>query len=230
MAPTESSTFTSPPKPSALTSLLHATTVSKTPQNALAIQVLHNLQHQHLWTDLQLHITRPSTSSSPSATPTRPLSPSNEPIHLSSNPNASIPLPVPMISGRPPAPLYIHPDVQAYMIKNRVKEADIPVELEWVLPMSIGDKWTLRRLAEVFASLPERDTLQWVQVEEPDYTTHDQRQSESNGTAANGKGGPEPYKDAKRILMGMISHAGMGGDGTLVYYIMQEGEVKPRQN
>ncbi len=28
----------------------------------------------------------------------------------------------------------------------------------------------------------------------------------------------------------MRAHEGMGGDGTVVYYIMQEGEVKPRQN
>jgi len=38
------------------------------------------------------------------------------------------------------------------------------------------------------------------------------------------------HQDAKRILLAILSHNGMGGDGTIVYYIMQEGDVKPRQN
>ena len=37
-------------------------------------------------------------------------------------------------------------------------------------------------------------------------------------------------QDAKRVLLAMKAHDGMGGDGTVVYYIVQEGEVKPRQN
>lgn len=215
----------SPPRPSALTTLLNAADVAKTPQNALAIQVLHNLQHQHSWTDLQLHMSRPATSTSPAATP------SSESLHVSSNPNASTPLPLPMISGRPPKPLYIHPDVQAYMIKNRIKEADIPVEVEWVLPMSIGEKWTLRRFAEVFNSLPEREPLDWIQegqirCQTPSSNRHAEQ---GNGEVTNGTISQE-YQDAKRVLMAMLAHAGMGGDGTITYYVMQEGDVKPRQN
>lgn len=38
------------------------------------------------------------------------------------------------------------------------------------------------------------------------------------------------HQDAKRVLLAMKAHVGMGGDGTVVYYIVQEGEVKPRQN
>lgn len=38
------------------------------------------------------------------------------------------------------------------------------------------------------------------------------------------------WRDAKRVLMGMTAASGMGGDGTVVYYVVQEGEVKPRQN
>lgn len=38
------------------------------------------------------------------------------------------------------------------------------------------------------------------------------------------------HKDQKRVLLGMRANEGSGGDGTVVYYIMQEGEVKPRQN
>ena len=36
--------------------------------------------------------------------------------------------------------------------------------------------------------------------------------------------------DAKRVLLAMMSQNGMGGDGTIVYYITQEGAIKPRQN
>ena len=38
------------------------------------------------------------------------------------------------------------------------------------------------------------------------------------------------WKDSKRVLLAMLAHNGMGGDGTVTYYIMQEGDVKPRQN
>lgn len=94
------------------------------------------------------------------------------------------------------------------MIKNAIKEADIPVETEWVLPIALGEKWTLRRFAEVFDSLPDREPLMWMNLEE----------------------NREPHRDAKRVLLAMLSHAGSGGDGTFVYYVMQEGDVKPRQN
>lgn len=33
----------------------------------------------------------------------------------------------------------------------------------------------------------------------------------------------------KRVLLGMVDR-GMGGEGTVVYYVVQEGAVKPRQN
>ena len=72
--------------------------------------------------------------------------------------------------------------------------------------MSLGEKWTLKKFCTVFDALPEREGLE----------TED--------------GGDLTWKDAKRVLMGMLSTNGMGGDGTIVYYIMQEGEVKPRQN
>lgn len=33
----------------------------------------------------------------------------------------------------------------------------------------------------------------------------------------------------KRMLLAMVDK-GIGGDGTVVYYVVQEGAVKPRQN
>ena len=73
--------------------------------------------------------------------------------------------------------------------------------------MSLGEKWSLKKFSRVFDALPPRSTLEAV-----------------------GDVELMEWSDAKRVLMGMLSTNGMGGDGTVVYYIMQEGEVKPRQN
>jgi hypothetical protein len=62
----------------------------------------------------------------------------------------------------------------------------------------------LKRFCAVFDALPARAPLQGVD--------------------------PHSHQDAKRLLLAMLSHQGKGGDGTIVYYIMQEGDVKPRQN
>jgi hypothetical protein len=70
--------------------------------------------------------------------------------------------------------------------------------------MSIGERWTLKRLCAVFDALPTRTPLQGS--------------------------GSHSHQDAKRVLLAMLSHQGKGGDGTIVYYIIQEDAVKPRQN
>lgn len=70
--------------------------------------------------------------------------------------------------------------------------------------MSIGEKWTLKRFSAIFDFLPEREAVEGF-----------------NGFR---------HRDSRRVLLGMLGHNGMGGDGTVVYYIMQEGDVKPRQN
>ncbi len=57
------------------------------------------------------------------------------------------------------------------------------------------------------------------------------RRVEGRGAAdAGGEGEGVQHQDAKRVLLAMKAHEGKGGDGTVVYYIVQEGEVKPRQN
>lgn len=82
----------------------------------------------------------------------------------------------------------------------------------------------------VFDSLDERDV---VRVERPASETNAPAQrngtAKANGRSA-GRGVVYEHKDQKRVLLGMRANEGMGGDGTVVYYIMQEGEVKPRQN
>ena len=69
--------------------------------------------------------------------------------------------------------------------------------------MSMGENRSLRQFAEIFDALPKREYIRVGEYE---------------------------HQDAKRVLLAMMSQNGMGGDGTIVYYIMQEGAVKPRQN
>jgi len=87
------------------------------------------------------------------------------------------------------------------------------VQREWVLPLSLGEKWTLKQFCWVFDGLVERDV---VKVDsEP---------------CEDGVAKKFEWKDSKRLILAMLAHNGFGGDGTVTYYIMQEGEVKPRQN
>lgn len=150
-----------------------------------------------------------------------------------------------LISGLPPRHSYIHPDLQLHLVKHSIPETSLPIQREFVLPLSTAETWTLRRFCAVFDALSERDTI---------VVSAGQAAATAGGggglAAANGNGGgatrvngtahpaanrarPAPlheHRDQKRVLLGMRAREGRGGDGTVVYYIMQEGEVKPRQN
>lgn len=99
---------------------------------------------------------------------------------------------------------------------------ELTVQREWVLPASTGEKWTLKRFAWVFDGLSERDP-----VKVPEKTVED---GEEAGAGAIATGHQFEWKDVKRVVLAMLANNGMGGDGTVTYYIMQEGEVKPRQH
>lgn len=189
---------------SAISSLL-STPTTKSPRESLAIEILHNLQHQHRWTDLKLYtVSSPSSNTStPTTSPTRARTRSKSPARNT----------IFLISGCPPRHSYIHPDLQKWLIKHEVDDVDVPVQREWVLPLSLGEKWSLKQFCWVFDGLSVRDA---VKVSVP---------AEDGGEAASIE-----WRDAKRVLLGMLAHNGMGGDGTVAYYIMQEGDVKPRQN
>ncbi|KAG9546289.1 hypothetical protein KCU71_g9064, partial [Aureobasidium melanogenum] len=128
---TADASTTNEPEPSALQTLLTSTSsTSSHPQHLtnLAVQIAHNLEHQHLWTDLRIHNTSPIDST---------------------------PLPRPMVSGMPPQRLYIHPDEQIALLQTQKKQGktglgEVKAEREWVLPSHLREKWTLRRFAEVF--------------------------------------------------------------------------------
>ncbi|WEW55331.1 hypothetical protein PRK78_000760 [Emydomyces testavorans] len=179
--------------PSALTSLIASTSTTQPPSPiaALSLQILHNLQHQHLWTSLQTH----------------------EPYSLSPQQHT------PLISGFPPQTIYTHPDEQAYMLEHDIRAEDVPVEKEWVIPTAQGQSWSLRKLAGMFDSLPEKVEdmpAGKANAASDDLTEFIRRKME------------DPW-GGKRALLAMVNRD-MAGDGTIVYYVMLEGNVKPRQN
>ena len=116
-------------------------------------------------------------------------------------------LPQPLLSGLPAHHVYIHPDEQGDILKQGLTEKDVPVEEEWVLPTHLRERWTLRRFAEIFDAIeapPEREAQ-----EGPTERNKYQRKR----------------KRGKRLLMAVVND-----DSTIVYYIIHDGIVKPRQN
>lgn len=201
------SSIASRPAPSALQNLLQQhpippTSAHEPHQHHLALQIAHNLRFQHGWTGIRLHYT--STNTSSASTPAHPL-------------------PRPLISGLPPQRLYIHPDEQIALLQeqNRAGKTGMPVppaEREWVLPSHLREKWTLRRFGEVFDCVgisPESWEGRVVfgggedegEVDGEDEGNHWRRDK------------------PKRVLL-----ATLDDDSTVVYYIVHDGIVKPRQN
>ena len=118
------------------------------------------------------------------------------------------------------------------MLERGLREGDIDPERTFVLPTVKGQSWSLRKMAAVFDSLPQVD--------------------EALASLAGGLEGDDDQNDGKeakvaeyleyreaaratkewggkRLLLAMVDK-GMGGEGTVVYYVVQEGAVKPRQN
>jgi len=124
------------------------------------------------------------------------------------------PLPRPVISGLPPKRAYIHPDEQVEILKAEY-EAGEPIEQiperEWVLPTHLQEKWSLAKFAAIFDAL---DTLP--------PTTHEAEAEERAQIVGHQWQGKNRHK---RLLL-----ATLHDDSTVVYYIMHDGIVKPRQN
>ncbi|KAJ4289686.1 hypothetical protein N0V90_011015 [Kalmusia sp. IMI 367209] len=182
-------------QPSPLQSLIEQHVLPKTHAPALhslAVQIQHNLQYQHNWVDLQVHTHSPLTHEL---------------------------LPRPLLSGLPPHRLYIHPDEQIELLKEADRarkarkeedtgalEVKTEPEREWILPARLSEKWTLRRLAEVFNAVTE--------VPPAPAPTNEEKERETN-----------LWRKTKRVVLATVDT-----DSTVVYYIVQDGVVKPRQN
>lgn len=116
------------------------------------------------------------------------------------------------------------------MLENGIQETDVPVEREWVIPLAQVQKWSLRRLAGAFDALPQRWGDDDADVnpskgggEEDVNEERSEKLDEFLALKKKGKWG------GKRLLLAVMND-GMGGDGTVVYYVVSEGSVKPRQN
>ncbi|KAJ5746430.1 hypothetical protein N7520_011612 [Penicillium odoratum] len=198
---------------SALTKLIVSASASGNPFSATTIQVLHNLQHQHLWTSLQIHDTTASQHAKVSAS-------------SSSSEDSGVP---PLISGVPPHRVYTHPDEQLYMLGKGLREDDLRPERLFVIPTAQGQSWSLRRIASAFDAMggiqivedgEERETPKVDAEKAQKLDDYYEKREEAMATKEWG---------AQRLLLAMVDK-GMGGEGTVVYYVVQEGEVKPRQN
>lgn len=147
--------------------------------------------------------------------------------------------------------MYTHPDEQAYMLEIGLREDDLPLERMFILPTAQGQSWSLRKLAAVFDALPDLNDSSLPLNMDPLAVTTPASPGDKEPGAHNGDDGV--YHDRlkleklaaynerrwkansmhkwgeKRLLLAMVDK-GMGGDGTVVYYIVQDGIVKPRQN
>jgi tRNA-splicing endonuclease subunit Sen15, fungi type len=220
-------TLTKPPSPPSPLSTLITSSTSHLPHDsasllALPLEVLHNLRYQHSWERLQLYyLSPPSNSLTLVPLPnlfsaTSSSSSTHQPTVFPNDKNLRI-----LISGVPPRHSYMHPDTQTSLLRRGLKETDVAVQREWVVPLALAEKLALGNLVDVFDALPARDVLS-VEITEGDGERGEEKQRQNSDLT--------DLQNPKRVLLGMKSRDGMGGDGTVAYYVCLEGEVKPRQN
>ncbi|KAI9791899.1 MAG: hypothetical protein M1833_001317 [Piccolia ochrophora] len=128
-------------------------------------------------------------------------------LHTHSPLSPSTPLPRPLVSGLPPQRIYLHPDDQIDLLQRREHDASKRPEPEWILPTHLKEKWTLRTFAEVFDSI----ALVPPGENEPTEIERDAAWTER--------------RRQKRLLLATVND-----DSTVVFYIIHDGIVKPRQN
>jgi tRNA-splicing endonuclease subunit Sen15 len=120
--------------------------------------------------------------------------------------------PRPLLSGIPPKRVYVHPDEQVEVLKAEhetgEKIAQFP-EREWILPTHLGETFSLEKFAQVFDAIEVMPPM-----EEDEVLLEDTKV----GCQWRGK------NRQKRLLL-----ATLHDDSTVVYYIMHDGIVKPRQ-
>ena len=222
MASTQSTSIATP-ELSALTNLI-SDSASSEPLSASTVQILHNLQHQHLWTSIQIHDLKDLDL--------RASALGAELATISSEDQTA---PLYLISGIPPHRVYTHPDEQLYLLERGLREEDIELERMFVLPTVKNQPWSLRKMASVFDSLPDEVD---IQAEEASMNDDDETNDGASGEKKVKLVEYYEYRKkarltkewgGKRLLLAMVDR-GMGGDGTVVYYVVQEGAVKPRQN
>ena len=102
------------------------------------------------------------------------------------------------------------------MIKNNIDEKGMPLEREWVLPTHLKEKWSLRKFAEAFDAISEIP---------PDGDEDIGLDGHRRGSTKTPIAQANKRRGGKRVLLATV-----GEDSSIVYYIVHEGIVKPRQN
>lgn len=131
-------------------------------------------------------------------------------------------LPRPLISGIPPQRLYVHPDEQIELLQQQkdLGKTGLPTlqpEREWVLPSHLREKWSLKRFGQTF------DGIDAVPPHANGQSLFPAEQTEAGEVEST----PSKWRTMlpKRLLL-----ATLDDDSTVVYYIVHDGIVKPRQN
>jgi tRNA-splicing endonuclease subunit Sen15 len=105
----------------------------------------------------------------------------------------------------------VHPDDQVEELKSGADPTKGKPEREWVLPTHLAEKWSLRRFGEVFDAIEEEPL--------------GEQSGKSEDEDVERKTMAEKRRGGKRLLL-----ATLGDDSTVVYYVVHDGIVKPRQN
>lgn len=211
-----------PPQTSALQDYLVTHTTASSPHPAhlqhLSLQICHNLRHQHQWTALTIHHYAPTTTTAPDQ-------------GQAGGKRKRTPLSRPLISGLPPQRLYVHPDEQIALLQAAKAKASASelglvgvaaaitpaAEREWVLPTHLNEKWSLQRFGQLF------DRIETVP---PDVGLDSDVEDEVMVGGVRGQEGMgNLWRTKKRVLL-----ATLHDDSTVMYYIVHDGIVKPRQN
>ncbi|KAK8167425.1 tRNA-splicing endonuclease subunit Sen15, partial [Phyllosticta citribraziliensis] len=143
-------------------------------------------------------------------------------LHTHSPSSPHLPLSRPLLSGLPTKRLYTHPDEQIALLKEaaRRRSAGLPAEgdpapqREWVVPTHLREKWTVRQLAEAFGDMT-------VVPPEP----ASEQNTGATGQQSKEGGEEDKWRTSKRALLAIVED-----DSTVVYYLVHDGIVKPRQN
>lgn len=141
-------------------------------------------------------------------------------LHTHSPSSPHVPLSRPLLSGLPPKRLYTHPDEQIALLKEAARrkaagkpsEGDPPPQREWVVPTHLREKWTVRELVEVFGDMSVVPPEPAASGENKDGVVESEQQQDK-------------WRTTKRALLGIVED-----DSTVVYYLVHDGVVKPRQN
>lgn len=116
------------------------------------------------------------------------------------------------------------------MLEIGLRDEDLLPERIFVAPTVKGQTWSLRKLAAVFDSLPEPDVPDAADAVGADNNGNKEKAAKlAKYYEQRRKANASKEWGGKRLLLAMVDR-GIGGDGTVVYYIVQEGNVKPRQN